>query len=464
MLECLPLAVGHGKEGVCLQVRMGKSWLLLDCGMTSVSRSLWPDSQIPIAAICSHAHPDHSQGISSLRQYFPHLPIYCSQVTSKLLQAEDFTTPLEWRVPQEIAPQTWLTLFPAGHLPGAAFMWLTQLHQGREYSLCYTGDFFLGNERLVEGLPLQELRGLMPDVLIIEGTYGTHRLPHRRHQENQFLQQLKQALQEECLIILPLLPLGLAQEILLLLRSHCLFSGTPVDIWVDQEIAQVCDRYLEIISFLPRSVQNFTQRQPLFWDTNIYPHIHRLMPTQPLLAPGIVLLDITTNWQERCKQYPKALVLLPEESIENVTLAHRKYLLSDHSDVLGTTQLIHTLRPQHVLFVHGNPEHLVELASLESLCSRYHVHYPTAGKQIALSTYKDLGIAPETATFYEGELTEMSDTVLLSLPEAITKDLRWQQFADTGLIQGRWQGNELVIRGISQKEFLIDPFKLNKEK
>lgn len=39
-------------------------------------------------------------------------------------------------------------------------------------------------------------------------------------------------------------------------------------------------------------------------------------------------------------------------------------------------------------------------------------------------------------------------------PDSISGDPRWNKFSDTGIIEARWQGNELVLRGISQQELL----------
>jgi len=60
--------------------------------------------------------------------------------------------------------------------------------------------------------------------------------------------------------------------------------------------------------------------------------------------------------------------------------------------------------------------------------------------------------APETN--YEGEFTELGTVITITIPEAITADPRWRQFADTGLIEARWQGEELVLRGLTQRELL----------
>ncbi|MHC5825631.1 MAG: MBL fold metallo-hydrolase, partial [Nostoc sp.] len=120
----------------------------------------------------------------------------------------------------------------------------------------------------------------------------------------------------------------------------------------------------------------------------------------------------------------------------------------------GTTQLIHNLRPQHVIFVHGSPAYLADLTSLEELQNRYHVHSPAADTLVELpigDTFLQPA-APETN--YEGELTELGTVITISLPNVVTGDSRWRQFADTGLIEARWQGEELVLRGLSQRELL----------
>jgi len=40
---------------------------------------------------------------------------------------------------------------------------------------------------------------------------------------------------------------------------------------------------------------------------------------------------------------------------------------------------------------------------------------------------------PETN--YEGELNELGTVVTITLPDAITADSRWRNFADTGLVE-----------------------------
>ena len=482
-LNCLPYSVQHNDEGVCLLVQMGPHRILLDCGLgsssplfTSVANSAGQSSS-PMPAdlvLVSHAHPDHARGLLDLHKIFPLLPIYASEVTSKLL-------PLNWldedpqkipqlchalplRSPVEIQEGLVVELFPAGHLPGAVVFLLTYTTKARSYKLLYTGDFFLSNSRLVEGLRLEELRGLELNVLIIEGTYGTARHPHRRHQENRLAERINRAIADNCSVLLPTPALGLGQELLMLLRSHHHFTGRDLDIWVDGAVATGCDAYLELLPHLPPSVQNFARHQPLFWDERVRPRVRRLQPEHHASlgrSPCIVLTDSTVNLNQYCQTETSPWLILVPEKIDvkinqkySANTTDESYLLAQHSDGPGTTQLIHNLRPQHVVFVHGSPAYLTDLTGLEELQNRYHVHSPGAGTLVALPIGETFLQPAPPENNYEGELTELGTVITVTLPDAITNDPRWAQFADTGLVEARWQGEELVLRGLSPRELL----------
>lgn len=476
-LECIPYGVGHANEGVCLLLRLGSYRVLLDCGLSDLS-ALTTSAKKPPAdfVLCSHAHADHAQGLLALHRTFPQLPIYASEVTTQLLplnwlnepgRVVPFAHALPWRSPMEFQDGLTAELFPAGHLPGAAVILLTYTPPNgiasRSYRVLYTGDFFLSNSRLVEGLRLEELRGLHPDVLIVEGSYGTSRYPHRRQQENQLAERISQAIVARQSVLLPLPTLGMGQELLMLLRSHHLFTGRDVDIWVDGTIAAACDAYLELLPHLPASVQNFARHQALFWDERIRPRVRRLHPEQRSMlgeSPCIVLTDFQTNWRDFFGNDPSLwLILLPQDLEDTFATLHpdyyfETYLLAQHCDGPSTTQLIHNLRPQHVIFVHGSPTYLADLTGLEELHNRYHLHLPDAGSVVELPIGETfLQPAPPEVT-YEGELTELGTVVTITLPESITSDPRWRGLADTGLIEARWQGQDLVLRGLNQRELL----------
>ncbi|PSB04156.1 MBL fold metallo-hydrolase [Merismopedia glauca] len=474
-IACFFYGVGHAGEGICLVVQMGKYRIMLDCGLTDISPLLASDEPPADLVLCSHAHSDHVQGLLSLHRAFPKLPIYASDVTTQLLPLNWLSTPVEqmtqfchalpWRSPVEFQDGLCAELFSAGHLPGAAAILLTYTNNNRTYSLLYTGDFFLSNSRLVEGLHIDPLRGLQPDVLIIEGTYGTSRHPHRRQQENQLMERINRAIEQGSSVILPVPAIGLGQELLMLLRSHHLFTGRNLDIWVEGTVALGCDAYLDILPSFPASVQNFARHQSLFWDERIRPRLRRLTPNKfPEIGefPAIIISDYPPD----LSQYPKlnkdaCVVLLPQEMETALTakltqnLHVETYLLAEHSDGIGTTQLIHNIRPKHAIFIHGSPTYLADLTGLEELQNRYHLHLPSVGTLVELPIGETfVQPAPPTEANYEGELTELDTLVTINLPNVISGDPRWQKFADTGLVEARWQGEELVLRGLSQRELL----------
>jgi Cft2 family RNA processing exonuclease len=493
-LQCLPYGVGHADEGVCILLRIGPYKVLLDCGLDDISVLIAESNQTPPAdlVLCSHAHPDHAKGLLALHKAYPKLPIYASEVTTQLLplnwhlqQASLFCQALPWRSPVEFRDRLSAELFPSGHLPGAACFLLTYTTPQRTYTVFYTGDFLLSNSRLVEGLPLEELRGLKPDVLITEGSYGTARYPHRRQQENRLADRINQAIAEQQSILLTTPTLGLGQELLMLLRSHHHFTGRNIDIWVNGAVAEGCDIYLELLPHFPSTVQNFARHQPLFWDDRIRPKVRRLtseaeqrvkvLSTQETC---IVLTDQDTDLNQYLQFGAKPwLLLLPHQPgrpgaiesaiyqqiqaspalqklIQSGRLVVDTYLLGDHCDGSGTTQLIHNLRPQHVVFIHGSPDYLADLTSLEELQNRYQLHSPSAGTLVDLPVGETFlqPAAPETN--YSGEVTELESNIIVTLPNSVATDRRWQNFADTGLIEARWQGDELVLRGKTQRELL----------
>jgi Cft2 family RNA processing exonuclease len=531
-LECIPFGTGHGKEGVCFLLRMGPYRILCDCGLVDLrsllasptpfasDTSLNPDCPVDFV-LCSHAHADHARGLLTLHHAFPRLPIYASEVTAQLLPLNwpsakqstlNFYHSLPWRTPTELAPGLTMELYPAGHLPGAAACLLTYTplkKEDRAYTVLYTGDFLLSNSRLVDGLPLSELRGRTPDVLILEGSFGTARHPHRRQQENQFAQRVMQAIHAGQSVLMPVPVLGLAQELLMLMRSHHTFTGKNLDIWVEDSIAQGCDAYLELLPKLPPTIQNFAQHQALFWDERVRPRVRRLGKTEKRISGGrrtskvqrspqlehpcIVLVSEAADIQSVCEKdssNPSWLILLPENrprefptsdsmtpdlvpsnvpsdaktdpAWDNLrpseTIQVDTFLLAEHCDGSGTTQLIHNLRPQHVVFMHGSPTYLADLISLEELANRYHLHSPRVGNRLELPIGEGLiqpAIPTGVDTVFKGEVHELETEVVATFPQHIMTDPRWRSFADTGLIEATWQGELLVLRGISQRELIV---------
>ncbi|MEM9244595.1 MAG: MBL fold metallo-hydrolase [Cyanobacteria bacterium P01_F01_bin.153] len=496
-LDCTVHGAGRGDEGVCLELRLGKRRLLLDCGLTDLTPLIGRGDALD-AVLCSHAHRSSSFGLMEFQSRFPQVPVYASEVTRRLMPlnwAMEWELPdnfqgLPWRSPIAITEDIIVELLPAGHLPGAALFVITYGLPGaatQPMRVVYTGDFFLSNSRLVEGLPLEEARSHRPDVLILDGNYGTARHGRRRSQENAAAEQVRQALDQGQSVLMPVTPLGMAQELIMLLRSHHRLTGRDVSILADGAIARGCDAYLQILDQLPSSVQNFARHQNLFWDDRVRPRLQRLtdgfMGSEVVLdidsegnpldtdEPVIVLADETQPLDRFLdgslgEARSWRLLLLENSSAGLIERAFQGakssgatvdfYMLSEHCDGLGTLQLIHNLRPQHAVFVHGAAADLQDLASLEELNSRYKLHCPEAGATVLLPIAEIFQQPSAPAERYEGEVNEGREGVEIQLPQAISLSEAWQALIDTGIIEARWQGNELVIRGLSQQELLED--------
>lgn len=520
MLQCFFYGTGQSDEGICVEVHIAGYRILLDCGLRDCSKLLKADP--PDLLILSHAHSDHVRSLSPFHRAFPTVPVYSSEVTAQLSNAtHDSIQSIPWRSSLELLPNLRVQLFPAGHLPGAAMILLTDTHSSRSQTLLYTGDLSLTNSRLTEGLKLEEIRGLSPDVLIIEGTYGTDRHSHRRQMETQLMERLDRALEAGQSVFMPIPALGLAQEVLILLRSHHLFSGRSVTIWVDEAIATVCEQYEQMIPSFPSSIQNFARYQPLFLDRTIRPWVRRLEPAEiwdepvedgpedslevsparrsfmpfddarfasspPEPSPTIVLIQKSDavdqpwpSWLPSAIQHQNWLIMLPHLEYPNQGRLDRlndqlkilfgpngqpstwekggleapieTYQLPDHCDGATLPQVIHNLRPQHVVFIHGPEDRLLQLAELEDLNSRYKLHIPASGNRLELPIAEYFVPPTLPDVTYEGEIVETETEILLSLPRDIVADPRWKTLADLGVIVAQWQGNTLVIRAISQR-------------
>lgn len=455
---------------------------------------------------CSHAHGDHAQGLLALHRAWPRLPILASHATNQLLSLNwpgqavpDFCQGLPWGEPQELMDDLSVTLFPAGHLPGAALIVVTYSPMAllpgespaKPVSVAYLGDGSLSPTRCTPGLDLETLRGLKPALLITEGTYGTDRYPRRRQQENELVAQLLTALEQGRCVLMPVPTLGIAQDVIVLLRSHHLCTGQEFDIWVDEPVAEGCDRYLKLLAEMPTATQNFAGNQSLFWDDRVRPHVRRLAAPPLDLGvdakprPGLFLVHFESNWGQFVEsndtpwelwldrtdklssnasgwathrafasQAPLSLKVLARH-LQTGELHLNSYQLTDHCDGLGTTQLIHNLRPQHLLLVHGgSPDALQQLSRLGELRSRYQVHVAEPGLEVALSLQEPDAPSPLPEQRYGGEIQSAAGGVCLQLADEIAQDPRWDALAETGLLEAEWQGDSLLIRGISPQQLL----------
>ncbi len=257
-----------GRQAIFVQT--SESNILLDCGVNvGTPTRAFPRLDMPEfnidnldAVVVSHAHLDHSGLVPFLFKYGYRGPVYMTAPTlnlSTLLQLDYLdvaeregklrpyrerdvkeailhTITLGYGEVTDIAPDVRLTLHNAGHILGSAII---HLHIGDgQYNIAYTGDFKFGRTRLLEPATFTFPR---LETLIIESTYGhpTDKMPPRQEVEKKFASIVKKILERGGKVLVPVLAVGRAQEIMLVIEDLVSKKRIPrVPVYIEGMIAQ----------------------------------------------------------------------------------------------------------------------------------------------------------------------------------------------------------------------------------
>ncbi|MFQ5833048.1 MAG: beta-CASP ribonuclease aCPSF1 [Candidatus Thorarchaeota archaeon] len=257
-----------GRQAMFLQT--SESNILIECGVNvGTPTKAFPRLDMPEfnineldAVITTHAHLDHCGMVPFLFKYGYRGPVYMTAPTlnlATLLQLDYLdvaeregklrpyrdrdvkesilhTVALNYGEVTDIAPDVRLTLHNAGHILGSA---IVHLHIGDgQYNLAYTGDFKFGRTRLLEPATFTFPR---LETLIVESTYGhpTDKMPPRQEVERRFASAIRRTIERGGKILIPVLAVGRAQEIMLVLEDLVTKNRIPrIPIYIEGMIAQ----------------------------------------------------------------------------------------------------------------------------------------------------------------------------------------------------------------------------------
>ena len=253
----------------CMLLQTRESNIMIDCGVNLGSKEHeFPRFDAPEfdiskidAGLCTHAHLDHSGFIPYIYKWGYRGPVFMTQPTRNLatmlqldyvdiavkegrdpiytkkdIKKEIISTiPLEYNEVTDIAPDIKLTFHNSGHILGSA---MSHLHIGDgAYNMVYTGDFKFQRTKLLEPASYKFPR---LETIIIESTYGgPHDVMQSRHESQRRLVSLvHQVIKRGGKILIPVLAVGRAQEILLVLEELLGKRIPDIPVFIDGMISE----------------------------------------------------------------------------------------------------------------------------------------------------------------------------------------------------------------------------------
>lgn len=433
--------------GSCIYLRIANKGILLDSGIRqSASKDPLPDFRTIQteggldAIFISHAHMDHIGTLPIISKAYPHARIYMTAMTADLTRVLLYDSlkimncqedeiphyseqdvlamlgriyPIGYQTPFPVFDQFTLTFYPAGHIAGAACIYLVT----QEGSLFYSGDFSAFSQRTIEGIRIPKLR---PDIVITEATYGTRLHANRQIEEKRLIELVKECILEKKKILIPAFALGRAQEVLLILRAAIQNQEIPaIPIYVDGMIREINTMYARNPTYLKNALgKRILKGNEPFYTKEIQPVSTIQSQKREALLSGsdpIILLSssgmltggpsaqyaqllaplenaciIITGYQDEESPGHQLLNLLenPEEktlTLHNTTVPVRCRIeqigLSAHGDKSEITALVERLSARHIFFVHGNRDVIEELGKeLAAEDYRRQIYLPECGQ------------------------------------------------------------------------------------
>lgn len=445
--------------GSCIYLKTAGKGILMDSGIRqSGTKDPLPDFRTLQekggldAILISHAHMDHIGTLPLVSKAYPNAPIYMTAMTAdltrvllydslKIMNNREGEIPhyseqdvlamlghihvIGFQTPFPILEDITLTLYPAGHIAGAACIYLTT----PDGSLFYSGDFSAFSQRTIEGISIPKLR---PDAAIVETTYGNRLHANRQVEEKRLVELVRECILQRKKILIPAFALGRAQEVLLILRTAIQNQEIPaVPVYVDGMVRDINTMYTRNPTFLKNALAKRILKGNEPFYTKEIQAVAPMQNREELLSgsdPAIFLSSsgmltggpsvqyaqklassenaciIITGYQDEESPGRKLLNLL--ENPEDATLSLNgssvpvkcrieQVGLSAHGDKLEIQSLLDRLSPRHIFLVHGNQNSMEELGhELAKQDYRRQVYLPECGQSYEITLHKKRKQAP----------------------------------------------------------------------
>jgi KH/beta-lactamase-domain protein len=443
--------LGSGREvgRSCLLLQTPESNILLDfgVGVSVTGQDAFPVLNFPEfdinridAVVITHSHIDHIGFVPFLFKAGWRGPVYLTEPTRDLgalvlldyikvamkqakqapystKEVKEFikhSITLNYGEVTDITPDIKITLHNAGHILGSA---MVHINVANKHNILYTGDFKFNAGRLLNR-PNTKFPRL--ETLIIESTYGGKEdyHPPREEVERTFLKDIKEILKNKGKVLIPVLAVGRAQEILLILSDAISSGDLPeVPIYIEGilwETSMIHTAYPEFLSssihqdilegknpfekeFIIRASPKERKEIMESKDPCIIVATSGMMNGGPIVdyfklgAESDKNLLAFVSYQARGTLGRRILdgekeILLNGDRVK-VNLQIKKYDgFSGHSDRKELVSFISKLdpRPKQAVIVHGEPPKPFELASKLRRSFEIDAYVPKVGDVIRL--------------------------------------------------------------------------------
>jgi len=325
--------LGGGREvgGNAFLIQTKESNILVDCGLRVSSSDPFPLLDLPEfvleeldAVIITHAHLDHTGLVPFLYKHGYRGPVFCTEPTKflatlllrdyiKIAEASAAISPFSYAdidrmlvrtitIPyhevNDIAPDVRLTFYNAGHILGSAIVHI-HIAEGL-YNIVIASDI-----RYSQTYTLQPAETVFPRVecLIVESTYGSPRDVHppRKQDEAKLIQIIKNTINNNGKVIIPVLAVGRAQEILVTLYRYMYEKKLlpEIDVYIAGMIEHVNAIYMTF---------------PEWLDSRLYRRI--LQGYNPFKAPAFHYIHDESEIEEICESRAPAIIVATSGMLE----------------------------------------------------------------------------------------------------------------------------------------------------
>lgn len=286
-----------------------------------------------------------------------------------------------------------IEMHDAGHISGSAITLIERRKAKDNKRIVYTGDFKLEPQLLHKGAEI--VKG---DVLVMESTYATREHPNREEVLKQIVDEIKETLQSNGSVLLPVFAVGRSQEILALLYKNGLTQYTFLDGMARAagSIVLAHSDFIDNAHLLEQAMEETTTIKSRNERGTALDGPSIIVTTAGMLTGGPVLDYIT-----RLKENSKILLtgyqvegsngrnllehgwITINNKVTKIQTPSKYYDLSAHAGKSELYEYVKRCQPNTVICVHGDKDNAKALAESLTL-EGYKAYAPELGETIKL--------------------------------------------------------------------------------